>query len=128
MSDCLDQPYQLPFVCHQFGVVWHDLATEERYRPAALVEDGALARARGVTLHHEIAIEIRQLQHRGGRQGPLQVVECHLRVVRPLEPRLAQKTGKRFGDGPVVLDEMPIVSSEAEEAVYITHRPWSWPI
>jgi ketopantoate hydroxymethyltransferase len=85
------------------------------------MEYGAEARAGRVALDNELAVEVRQLQHRGSRQCTLQGAESHLGVTVPLESLLQQQLCEGRHDRVVVADEPAIVAGQPEECAHGAH-------
>jgi hypothetical protein len=67
-----------------------DLLAEEGHKPAALMKHRVEPRAGGVALDDEWELEDRELQHRCGRESPLQRTVSHLRMWTPSEPILVE--------------------------------------
>ena len=89
---------------------------EEREGTGALVKDGAEPRSRSVVVDHEHLVEVGHLQNRPGGEGALERREGRLGLIVLGERITAQEARQWRHDDVEVLDELPVVAGEAEEA------------
>ena len=89
MTNGLHKANELPLVCRQLKMAWSERPAEESEGPIALMKHGAEPGARGVTVHHERAVEVGHLEDGARREGPLEGLE---RRRRPRRKRRGEAT------------------------------------
>jgi len=72
VAHCLNQADQLPLVGCQLEVASGEGSAEEGEGSDVLMKDRAKPRARRITVHHELSVEIGHLEHRPGAEGALE--------------------------------------------------------
>ena len=117
MPYSLDKANELPLICGERAMARRHRSAEECDGVAVLDQHCVEAISRRVALDNERLGEVRQCQHWCRRHRPFEGTEssCCV-VVVPHEPLLLQESR----DGAVVVDELPVVPRQVEEAA---HRP-----
>jgi hypothetical protein len=112
MPHDLNQADQFMFVGSQLDVAGGKGPAEEGQGTCPLVKNNAESGTRSVAVHHELAIKIRHLQHRGRREGALEGRKGLSGLRRPGERLLTQEASEWHGDGAKILDELPVVARQ----------------
>jgi hypothetical protein len=119
----LYQADELPLVSRQLAMASSERAAEEGQGPLPLVEHGAEARARGVTVDDELPAKVRHLEHWSRRQRPLERREGLHRLWRPSKGLLTEEARERGSVGAEVANELAVVPRKAQEAMNASCRP-----
>ena len=115
MAHSLHQADELPLVSGELVVASGKRPAEERKRPVALMKDGTKPDARGIAVHHKELVEVGNLEDGPHGEGLLEGLERLGRLRSLGESVTAKEARQRRGDEAEVVDELPVVSGEAEE-------------
>src|SRR4051812_17620021 len=115
MTHGLDEANELPLVSCQLKMAQSERSAEESEGPIALMKNGAEPGARGVTVHHERAVEVGHLEDGACCEGPLEGLERRRRLVVPSEGVAAKQPREGRRDESEFPDKFPVVADEAEE-------------
>ena len=78
MMNGLYKANELPLVCRQLKMAWSERPAEESEGPIALMKHGAEPGARGVTVHHERAVEVGHLEDGAVVRAPLRATNAEV--------------------------------------------------